>query len=245
MSGASAAAPGCPAAASTSRARRSLNTAAAAPVSAAASGTVASAGGVVVVRSCGRAVAFSQYRLRGGPISPSCYAPTGFSRWGHSVLGPEPRSGGARCVVSGPDGRHVVLRIGRFTDAAEPGEVAAGIEVHRWVPQLAVLRQADVFVTHAGMGSSQEGLACGVPLLAVPQAADRFMNADLLQRIGVGRHLPEEEATAGRLRETVLALADDPGVRERHAAVRREVTAEGGTARAGDLVEAELPGARP
>ncbi|MCC9738843.1 macrolide family glycosyltransferase [Streptomyces sp. MNU89] len=148
-----------------------------------------------------------------------------------------------RCVEAfgGLEGLHVVLQIGRFTDEAELGEVPANIEVHRWVPQLAVLRQADVFVTHAGMGSSQEGLACGVPMLAVPQAADQTMNAEMLQGLGVGRHLPKEEVTADRLRDLVLALADDPGVRERCATVRSDVAGEGGTARAADLVEAELP----
>lgn len=68
------------------------------------------------------------------------------------------------------------------------------------------------------------------------------MNADMPQGLGVGRHLPKEEVTADRLRGLVLALADDPGVRERCAAVRSDVAGEGGTARAAGLIEAELPG---
>ncbi|MEU6082642.1 macrolide-inactivating glycosyltransferase [Streptomyces sp. NPDC047108] len=148
------------------------------------------------------------------------------------------------CVAAfgGLDGWHVVLQIGRFVDPAELGEVSANVEVHPWVPQLAVLRQADAFITHAGAGGSQEGLACGVPMVAVPQAADQFQNAAVLQSLGVARHLPKEEATAPALREAVLALVDDPDVTERSEAIRREMAAEGGTRRAADLIEALLPG---
>src|SRR5690625_3295772 len=75
-------------------------------------------------------------------------------------------------------GWHVVLQVGKFVDPAELGEIPANVEVHSWVPQLAVLRQADAFVTHAGMGGSSEGLYTGTPMIAVPQAVDQFDNAD-------------------------------------------------------------------
>lgn len=45
---------------------------------------------------------------------------------------------------------HLVLQIGKFTDEADLGEIPANVEVHRWVPQLDILRQADAFITHAG-----------------------------------------------------------------------------------------------
>ncbi|MCP9205785.1 macrolide-inactivating glycosyltransferase [Streptomyces sp. NEAU-Y11] len=137
-------------------------------------------------------------------------------------------------------GWYVVLQIGRHVDMAELGEIPANVEVHRWVPQLSVLRQADVFITHAGAGGSQEGLACGVPMVAVPQAVDQFANADVLQGLGVARHLPKEEATPEALREAVLALAGDPEVAARCAAVRERMAGEGGTRRAADLIEARL-----
>lgn len=138
-------------------------------------------------------------------------------------------------------GWHVVLQIGKFVDPAELGEVPGNVEVHQWVPQLSVLRQADAFVTHAGAGGSQEGLATGTPMVAVPQAVDQFGNADMLQALGVARHLPMEEATAENLRETVLALAADAGVASRLHEIQEQMAGEGGTRRAADLIEAELP----
>ncbi|SEE00043.1 glycosyltransferase, MGT family [Streptomyces sp. TLI_105] len=146
------------------------------------------------------------------------------------------------CVeaFAGLPGLHVVLQIGKFVDPTELGELPPNMEVHSWVPQLAILRQADAFITHAGAGGSQEGLACGTPMVAVPQAADQFGNADMLQSLGVARHLPMEEVTPGRLREAVLALLDDPEVARRAREIQEAMAREGGTLRAADLIEAEL-----
>ncbi|MFD7923072.1 macrolide-inactivating glycosyltransferase [Streptomyces sp. NPDC059740] len=136
---------------------------------------------------------------------------------------------------------HVVLQIGRHVRPEELGQVPAHFEVRSWVPQLAVLKEADVFVTHAGAGGSQEGLATATPMVAVPQAVDQFGNAAVLQELGVARHLPKEEATAAALREAVLALAGDPEVAARARELAAQVQSEGGTRRAADLVEQRLP----
>ncbi|MET9830212.1 macrolide-inactivating glycosyltransferase [Streptomyces sp. NPDC006385] len=141
-------------------------------------------------------------------------------------------------------GWHLVLQIGRHVDPAELGEVPANVEVRSWVPQLAILKQADLFVTHAGAGGSQEGLATATPMIAVPQAVDQFGNADVLQALGVARHLPMTEATAETLRETALALVDDPEVARRLKGIQADMAQEGGTRRAADLIEAELAAVR-
>ncbi|MEU7010287.1 macrolide-inactivating glycosyltransferase [Streptomyces sp. NPDC046332] len=147
------------------------------------------------------------------------------------------------CVAAFGDlpGWHVVLQIGAFVDPAELGEIPANVEVHPWVPQLAILRQADAFITHAGAGGSQEGLATATPMVAVPLATDQFGNADILRSLGVARHLPMEEVTAERLREAVLALVGDPEVALRAKEVQERMANEGGATRAADLIEAELP----
>ncbi|MFF8639988.1 macrolide family glycosyltransferase [Streptomyces sp. NPDC015345] len=148
-----------------------------------------------------------------------------------------------RCVAAFGDlpGWHVVLQIGKHVDPAELGaNLPANIEVRSWVPQLAILEQADAFVTHAGMGSSSEGLYTGVPMIAVPQGAEQPMNADRLVELGVARRLDTEDATGDALRSALLALVSDPEVAERCARLKAEVRAEGGTSRAADLIEAEL-----
>lgn len=148
-----------------------------------------------------------------------------------------------QCVRAFGDlpGWHLVLQIGKHVDPAELGEVPPGVEVRSWVPQLAVLRQADLFVTHAGAGGSQEGLATATPMIAVPQAADQFGNASVLEGLGVARQLATEDATAEALREAALALVEDQEVARRLKEIQAQMAEEGGTRRAADLIEAELP----
>lgn len=150
------------------------------------------------------------------------------------------------CVEAfgGLPGWHTVLQVGKHVRPDELGDIPANVEVRSWVPQLAILRKADLFVTHAGAGGSQEGLATATPMIAVPQAVDQFGNADMLQGLGVARRLATEEATAETLRAAALALVDDPEVARRLKDVQAAMAREGGTRRAADLIEAELPTGR-
>ncbi|WP_245547334.1 nucleotide disphospho-sugar-binding domain-containing protein [Nocardia brevicatena] len=63
----------------------------------------------------------------------------------------------------------------------------------RLIPR-AILEQADAFVTHAGMGGCGEGLLAGVPVIAVPQATERFINADRLVELGMARRIDTRDA---------------------------------------------------
>ncbi|MFV2196123.1 macrolide family glycosyltransferase [Nocardiopsis sp. LOL_012] len=135
-------------------------------------------------------------------------------------------------------GWHVVLQVGKHVGGDGLGDLPANVEVHSWVPQLDILRQADAFVTHAGMGGSSEGLYTATPMIAVPQAVDQFDNADRLQEAGVARRIDTEDATAETLRAALLELAPDPDVAERLAGISSRLQ-EGGTSYAADLIEAE------
>ncbi|TQM37294.1 macrolide family glycosyltransferase [Pseudonocardia cypriaca] len=147
-----------------------------------------------------------------------------------------------RCVEAFGDlpGWHVVLQIGKYVDPAVLGDVPASVEVHSWVPQLAILEQADAFLTHAGMGGSSEGLWTGTPMIAAPQAVDQFANADALVTAGVARRVDSATVTAGELRAALLQLTGSAEVAARSAEIRRELREQGGTAEAVRLVEQEL-----
>jgi MGT family glycosyltransferase len=144
-----------------------------------------------------------------------------------------------QCLAAFGDlpGWHVVLQIGRHTDARELGDIPANVEVHSWVPQRAILEQADAFVTHAGMGGCGEGLLAGVPMIAVPQAAEQFLNADRLVELGVARRIDTPDTTAETLRTALSELLADPEVARRSTRLRADARAEGGTTRAANLIE--------
>ncbi|MGO2112594.1 MAG: macrolide family glycosyltransferase, partial [Pseudoclavibacter sp.] len=102
-----------------------------------------------------------------------------------------------RLVSASAAGRpwHVVMAIGDQVKPEELGELPPNVEVHERVPQLAVLHRASAFVTHAGMGSTLEALALGVPMVAVPQMAEQRANADRLEALGLGVALDGDPET--------------------------------------------------
>jgi MGT family glycosyltransferase len=85
-------------------------------------------------------------------------------------------------------GRRVVLSIGRIAPEAL-GVLPAGVTAHAFVDQLAVLRRADLFITHGGFNSVQEGLVAGVPLLMFPQMQEQVFNTDRVSELGAGLRL--------------------------------------------------------
>ena len=132
-------------------------------------------------------------------------------------------------------GWHTVLQYGRHVDRTDLGEIPASVEALPWVPQTAILAQADAFLTHAGMGGSAEGLWAGTPMLCAPQAADQFGNADRLVELGVARRIDVRESSVADLRSALVDLLSNPRVREKSAALAAEVHASSGAAHAADL----------
>jgi MGT family glycosyltransferase len=133
-------------------------------------------------------------------------------------------------------GWRLTIATGRVS-ADDLGAVPDGVQLRASVPQPAVLRTADAFVTHAGMGSCTEGLWYGVPMVAIPQAVDQPANADQLERIGVGRHLRNDPPSASEIRDAILDVAEDPQLRLRLNAIRDELHRVGGPHHAADAVE--------
>ncbi|MEU8385280.1 macrolide family glycosyltransferase [Streptosporangium sp. NPDC048865] len=133
----------------------------------------------------------------------------------------------------------VVLAVGGM-DPGTLGPVPPNVEVHRHVPQLAVLRHARVFVTHAGMGSTMESLYFEVPMVAVPQMAEQRANADRVAELGLGTVRAPDEITPDTLWRAMEDVAGDERVRERLAWMRRQMAAAGGAPVAADAVETVL-----
>ncbi|MDV3129506.1 oleandomycin glycosyltransferase [Mycobacterium sp. 21AC1] len=143
-----------------------------------------------------------------------------------------------RNVIAALDGSgwRLVLATGR-AHADDLGPVPPWVQLRDTVPQPAVLRLADCFITHAGMGSCTEGLWYGVPMVAIPQAVDQPANAAQLESIGAGRYLRPHLPGPDEIRDAVLGLTSDPQVSVHLNAIRDAVRADGGPGHAADAVE--------
>ena len=83
------------------------------------------------------------------------------------------------------------------------------------VPQLDILSQASVFITHAGMGGTGESIYYGVPMIAIPQMDEQAITARQIERNGLGFALLDKEAiTSETLREKIQILLNDSSYKE-------------------------------
>ncbi|MBC8160897.1 MAG: hypothetical protein H7Z42_06725 [Roseiflexaceae bacterium] len=134
----------------------------------------------------------------------------------------------------------VLLAVGQQIDLAALGRVPSNITVQRFVPQLAVLRQAALFITHGGVNSVHEGLCAGVPLLVFPQTPEQVLVAEQVAAVGAGRILTPRDTAPARLRTHAQAVMT-PAYHTAAQRVGDELRRAGGYQRAADLIEASLP----
>ena len=92
-----------------------------------------------------------------------------------------------RCISALQDTPYqVILSVGNLVSPAEFGTLPEHISVFPHVDQMAVLQQADVFVSHCGMNSVNESLYFGVPLVMLPQTAEQSGVAARVAQLGAG-----------------------------------------------------------
>ena len=95
----------------------------------------------------------------------------------------------------------VIMSVGNLIDMKELGEIPSNISVHEHVDQIAVLQQADVFLSHCGMNSVNESLYYEVPLVTYPQTSEQGGVATRVEMLGAGERLLK--ANPETIRETV------------------------------------------
>ncbi|GAA4857637.1 glycosyltransferase [Saccharopolyspora rosea] len=135
---------------------------------------------------------------------------------------------------------HVAMAVGKHIDVDGLGAVPANVEIRPFFPQPAVLRHADVFLSHTGMNSTMESLSLGVPLVAVPQQPEQAANARQVDGLGLGRHLDPASLSPELLRKTVEEVHADPHIRANVARMSATLRAADAPARAADAIEAHL-----
>ncbi|MFD9890431.1 macrolide family glycosyltransferase [Amycolatopsis sp. NPDC059027] len=129
-------------------------------------------------------------------------------------------------------------------DPAALGRPPSNTLVRASVPQREVLRHAAAFVTHGGMNSALEGLACGVPLVVVPQQAEQLMIGQRVAERGAGtvlRHtMSHRPVPAGELRAAVERALADSSLRAAAKEVGASLGEGGGAVAAAAAIQTRL-----
>jgi UDP:flavonoid glycosyltransferase YjiC (YdhE family) len=94
--------------------------------------------------------------------------------------------------------------------------------VERFIPQASLLPACAALVHHGGAGTTFGALAHGLPQVVIPQGADNFILATMLERAGVAHVLRPGEESSDRIRDAVRRVLQEPGF----ASAARRVAAE-------------------
>lgn len=90
-----------------------------------------------------------------------------------------------------------------------PRELGADERVERYIPFSRIFPRCAAVVHHAGIGTSAQALAAGVPQLTMPLAFDQPDNATRLSRLGVARWIRPSEFRGERVASDLAAVVDD------------------------------------
>ena len=102
-----------------------------------------------------------------------------------------------RCLSALADTDYqVIMSVGNLVSIREFGELPENISVFSHVDQIAVLQQADAFVSHCGMNSVSESLYFGVPLIMLPQTSEQGGVAERVYQLGAGIKLEKSDASS-------------------------------------------------
>lgn len=139
------------------------------------------------------------------------------------------------CLEAFQDGAwDVLLSVGAGVDPTAWGTLPPHVQAQQRVDQLQVLCRATVFVTHCGMNSASEAIACGVPTVLFPQQSEEALVADRMEALGAGLRLRQTSPAA--IRRAVEQAAGDPGLLRGTLALQESFRAAGGARAAAEKI---------
>ena len=104
-------------------------------------------------------------------------------------------------------------------------------------PQISVLPQVDLVITHGGNNTVTECLYFGKPMVVLPIFWDQHDNAQRLHETGFGLRLPTYSFDDEQMSDALSWILDDRSLRARAAAAGDRLRRRSGTALAAELIE--------
>lgn len=123
-----------------------------------------------------------------------------------------------------------VLSLGNKMKETDFSFVPENFILYDFVNQIDLLQKVDIFVTHGGMNSAQEGLYFKVPLILYPQQQEQEMIAQQVERLGCGIHL--KECNSDTLKQSLLKLLNNEEYKQRSEEFGTLLQEKGGYKRA-------------
>ena len=143
-------------------------------------------------------------------------------------------------AVGNIPGIQVVLSAGDNVTLDDLRPIPSNTLVVRSAPQIDLLKRAVLCVTHAGLNTTLEALAQGVPMVAIPIGYDQPGVASRIAYHGVGEFVELEDLTVERLSELIQQVRTNRSYQARACHMQRVISQTHGLDLAADLIEKAL-----
>ena len=112
------------------------------------------------------------------------------------------------CIESFKDSEkyQVLMSVGNDIDIKSFKEIPSNFSIFNYVVQTEILKQTDIFITHGGLNSIQEGILNKVFLIVLPLVNDAFENAKMVEKLDAGISLNYKELNVDVLRNAVNTI---------------------------------------
>jgi MGT family glycosyltransferase len=124
-------------------------------------------------------------------------------------------------------------------------ELADNMVGEEFLPQVSVLPQVDLVITHGGNNTTTESLHFGKPMIVLPIFWDQHDNAQRIDETGFGVRLPTYSFSEGDLPAAIDRLLADRELAGRLAKVSERLQAATGNERGAELIEQVAVTAEP
>ena len=140
---------------------------------------------------------------------------------------------------------NVLVTVGHQINPTELGPQPAHVRVERYIRQSEILPHCDAVVFHGGSGTLIGASTYGLPMVLLAMGADQPANAARCQTLGVGLSLDPMRVSPAEIRDSVLAVLQDPVYRRAAQRLQAEIAAQPDVATTVHLLEQLASERRP
>jgi MGT family glycosyltransferase len=134
----------------------------------------------------------------------------------------------------------LVLSVGDQVAPEQIGPVPSNAIIVKRAPQLELLKQTSVCITHAGLNTVLESLSQGVPQVAIPVSLDQPGVAARIAEKKTGLFMPVKDLTVSRVSLLLDQVLKDSTYRDNARHYQKVIAEINGVSKAADLVEQSL-----
>ena len=103
-----------------------------------------------------------------------------------------------------------VTVIASTAGAPIPQTLSQNLHVADYLPGIEAAARASLVICNGGSPTSQQALACGVPVLGIASNMDQFMNMAAIVRSGAGEVVRADRVSVRHIREAVVRMISEP-----------------------------------